>query len=332
MLSEDVHFDTEQGTDGLDAETMSGGACTPPREGSPTDSLFDSPRQLLQSIYHATDDGPSGGPSSSSSHSASAHAGCASRSCPPIRGLHLFPDVLSPEQASSTLESIISAYPSLAGGTNNQVMLFGRARSCFPSTHVAMRAGNGPPPAKRRKTDPEENSASSTGLPSWVDNLLAFLSVHLSSRLEPELYELLFPSTQPPVNAQGCSSRQVIINMYDPGQGISPHVDLLRRFGDGILICSFLSGTVMDFRPADASVGGASSDSPHIKYSVFLPPRSVAVLNGPGRYAWTHGIEGRLVDRVEQADNPAQVELLARSQRISVTIRWLLPGADVVGD
>ncbi|KAE8216843.1 hypothetical protein CF327_g38 [Tilletia walkeri] len=330
MLSEDVEF-SEQQKDELDAEVMSGGACTPPGEGrsvSPSDSLFDSPRQLLKSIYHAsTADDDLHGPSSSSptSHSATSHSApyhVASRSCPPIPGLHLFPEILSPEQASSTLEAMISNYT--LGGTNNQVMLFGRARS-YPDPSQ-MDTESAPPPAKRRKTDvPEGNRslASSTGLPTWVDNLLAFLSAHLSSCLAPELYELLFPSSHPPINIQGCQSRQVIINNYSPGEGISPHVDLLQRFGDGILICSFLSGTVMDFESA--------GDHPR-KHSVFLPPRSVAVLHGPARYDWTHGIEGRVVDRVERLDDPAHVELLARSQRISVTIRWLLPGADVVGD
>ncbi|KAK0539617.1 hypothetical protein OC842_000889 [Tilletia horrida] len=351
-----------------DAEVMSGGACTPPPgtwSASPTDSLFDSPRQLLKQLYHAGvphEDGANSAAHSSSSHRDSTIT-VATRSCPPISGLHLLPDIISPEQSSSTLQALLSRYHLCAeegssSGTastgrnfNNQVMLFGRARA-LPAPQSDERKmhtfGDGPP-AKRRKMDADGTSVSSTpttstGLPAWTDDLLSYLSVHLHPHLDPALYALLFPTPppsnpcDPPTNAQGCTSRQVIINMYAPGQGISPHVDLLDRFGDGILICSFLSGTVMDFERAGAGAGGSGSGTMDVgeKHAVYLPAGSVAVLQGPARYEWTHGIEGRLVDRVRtgmEADPSAEaVEFLARGQRISVTIRWLLPGADVVGE
>ncbi|GJJ71292.1 hypothetical protein EMPS_03642 [Entomortierella parvispora] len=42
---------------------------------------------------------------------------------------------------------------------------------------------------------------------------------------------------------------QSIMNLYQPGEGIKPHVDLA-RFDDGIVIVSLVSGINMDFYPA----------------------------------------------------------------------------------
>ncbi|KAL9938641.1 hypothetical protein V8E36_002360 [Tilletia maclaganii] len=344
MLS-DEEISLEQDADlDFDAEVLSGGACTPPqalRSSSPADSLFDSPRQLLKQIYHSSESSATGSSFPSSPHAPSS-ADTATRSVPPIPGLYLWHDVLSEAQASMTIQSILASYDlssarSHTGGPiprNNQVMLFGRARSTV--THDEDPAE--PRPSKRRRTEDSEpnghatRETSSTGLPLWVDDLLTLLSLELRPRLDPVTYDMLFPASQPPTNAEGCQSRQVIINNYAPGEGISPHVDLLQRFGDGILICSFISGTVMDFRPATADPPVPAAPGADVKHSVFLPPRSVALLHGPARYEWSHGIEGRLVDRVEaESGDPGQVDFVSRGQRISVTIRWLRPGADVVG-
>jgi hypothetical protein len=70
-------------------------------------------------------------------------------------------------------------------------------------------------------------------------------------------------------------------------------------------------------------------------YEVWLPSRSVLVLTGEARYEWTHGIARRVRDKVEVEedgeDDGGGWRWLERGVRVSVTFRWLLPGADVVG-
>lgn len=48
--------------------------------------------------------------------------------------------------------------------------------------------------------------------------------------------------------------------------------------------------------------------------SVYLKPRSVVVFSGEARYAWTHGISCRKVDKVDN-------EIVHRSRRLSLTFR-----------
>lgn len=64
-------------------------------------------------------------------------------------------------------------------------------------------------------------------------------------------------------------------------------------------------------------------------YSVYLPARSIIVMSGESRFKWTHGIARVKEDIVESNDGVRSN--LARGERLSVTYRWLLAGADVVG-
>ncbi|KAI0068491.1 hypothetical protein BV25DRAFT_1866504 [Artomyces pyxidatus] len=228
---------------------------------------------------------------------------------PPIPGLFFDPAVLVPtELAAHVLQQCMDTY--FRNNNANQVMLFGRAR------------------------DPSDASpASGGGLPPFLHSLLHDLDGLFRPVLPPETHRLLFPPSDAPARA-----RQAIINLYRPGEGISPHVDLLRRFGDGIIGVSLGSGCVMDFCRAQ---GGGGSEM----WDVYLPERSVLVLSGEARYGWTHGIEGRLEDQVEKqvleiTGPDARVrdessargsEWLQREVRLSITFRWLLPGAEVVG-
>ncbi len=91
---------------------------------------------------------------------------------------------------------------------------------------------------------------------------------------------------------------QMIINEYEPGQGISPHVDDVRSFADGIVSISLGSNVTMDFT------------SNNNKVEVPLPRRSVVALFGQARYEWKHGIAARKFDNGEK-----------RSRRISLTFR-----------
>ncbi|KAF8324566.1 uncharacterized protein EI90DRAFT_3075090, partial [Cantharellus anzutake] len=206
---------------------------------------------------------------------------------PSVPGLHLPPVRLSEDRAEFVVQNIL---PYFQGGTVNQVMLFG---------------------------------SGSSGLPSFILELIGGLSILLQPHLNASTYTLLFPPTS--IN-QRYPARQIILNLYRPGEGISPHVDLLGRFGDGIIVLSLLSGVVMDFTPED----GASTNAPTC---LWLPPRSILVLEGEARYQWKHGIQSVKQDFIESRDGSGTIDgvWVDRGLRISCTIRWLLPGADQLG-
>ncbi len=131
-----------------------------------------------------------------------------------------------------------------------------------------------------------------------------------------------------------------------PGEGIAPHVDLLNRFGDGIVGVSLGGGASMRFARAQAprgrwdaddaaaqggGGGGGDGDEDGEFHEVWLPPRSVLVLTREARYEWTHGIAPRMRDKVEDAAGRGGWQWHERGVRVSVTFRWLLPGAEIVG-
>jgi len=66
------------------------------------------------------------------------------------------------------------------------------------------------------------------------------------------------------------------------------------------------------------------------KWDLYLPERSVLVMSKDARYHWKHGIPGRTHDLIEN-DEYHEPCLIKRGVRLSVTFRWLLPGADIVG-
>ncbi|KAF7297149.1 hypothetical protein MIND_00947900 [Mycena indigotica] len=154
-------------------------------------------------------------------------------------------------------------------------------------------------------------------IPAPLLDLLSALSPFLRPALPHGVHELLFP-------AAPTMARQAIVNLYNPGEGISSHVDLLGRYADGIVGVSLGSACVMHFTRTSSTMGEEQTAD------VFLPERSVIVLSGEARYKWAHGIERRFED-VVNGEN-ASVVSVPRGLRISVTFRWLLPGADVVGE
>ncbi|KAJ6476205.1 hypothetical protein C8R45DRAFT_1009212 [Mycena sanguinolenta] len=206
---------------------------------------------------------------------------------PPVPGLFFTPSLLIPVQlADEVTHFCLDNYFNRPGV--NQIMLFGVASSSA--------------------------AAPLSGLPPVLITLLSTVSSLLEPTLPPEIHTLLFPPN--PTRA-----RQAILNLYHPGEGIIPHVDLLRRFGDGIVGVSFGSSCVMEFARVDKAAAAAP-------LQLFLPERSVIVLSRDARYAWTHGIEKRTADVVADGDAHRVVQ---RGVRLSITFRWLLPGADVVG-
>lgn len=99
---------------------------------------------------------------------------------------------------------------------------------------------------------------------------------------------------------------QVIINEYQPGQGIAPHIDCVPCFEETIASISLGSTCVMDFiRPEG------------VKVPMLLEPCSLVILSGDARYQWRHGITARKTDKYEG-------QTIQRSRRISLTFRNLI--------
>lgn len=149
--------------------------------------------------------------------------------------------------------------------------------------------------------------------------------------LDAALLQLLEPLLPPDVLNTALIqplARQAILNLYPPGQGISPHVDLPRRYADGIVGVSLTGGCVLTLQRADSAMretgyGSATGE----QYDVYLPPRSVYVLSGESRWDWAHGIEGRTADVVQ---DEAGTTTLLRDMRVSVTLRWMKEGASLL--
>jgi|SRR5579885_2924861 len=100
---------------------------------------------------------------------------------------------------------------------------------------------------------------------------------------------------------------QVIINEYQPGQGISKHVDCVPCFGDTVASLSLGSTCGMEFEHLLTGKKG----------STVLAPRSLLVLSNEARYDWTHAIPARLEDKLGE-------ETLIRGRRISLTFRTVI--------
>jgi alkylated DNA repair dioxygenase AlkB len=128
------------------------------------------------------------------------------------------------------------------------------------------------------------DTASAPPFPAWAAALAARLAEYL-----PE----------PP--------DQAIVNEYEPGQGISAHVDCVPCFGPVVAAVSLGSPCVMDFTlPGEGA-----------KVPVRLDPGSLCVMTGPARYAWRHAIAARKSD-------PSPAGRVPRGRRLSVTYRSVL--------
>jgi alkylated DNA repair dioxygenase AlkB len=100
---------------------------------------------------------------------------------------------------------------------------------------------------------------------------------------------------------------QVIINEYEPGQGITNHIDCIPCFGNTIISLSLESSCVMDFTHSQTKE----------KASLLLYPGSLVVMQGAARYDWEHGIAPRKKDKYKD-------RVIVRSRRVSMTFREVL--------
>ncbi|MEM9278088.1 MAG: alpha-ketoglutarate-dependent dioxygenase AlkB [Pseudomonadota bacterium] len=97
---------------------------------------------------------------------------------------------------------------------------------------------------------------------------------------------------------------QMIVNEYEPGQGIAAHVDCVPCFANTIASLSLGSSCEMVF----------SHQKSGNKKSVILEANSLLVLCGEARYDWTHSIPARKSDLIDGIR-------VSRSRRLSLTFR-----------
>lgn len=111
-------------------------------------------------------------------------------------------------------------------------------------------------------------------------------------------------------------------NADKSGEGIKPHVDLV-RFADGIAAISLGSSAVMAFRPATpkqqvtqnaSNVAQVPVDGKAIR--VLLLPGDCLCMEGEARWLWTHEIEASVEDHWHGHCVP-------RTRRVSITLRRL---------
>ncbi|KAK6937395.1 Alpha-ketoglutarate-dependent dioxygenase AlkB-like [Dillenia turbinata] len=201
-----------------------------------------------------------------------------------ISGLCLCRDFLSPDQQSSLL-SCIQNEGWLDGGCHNQAMRFGD----LPTW--AIRLAN-----------------SIREAVYFSDCLSQPIGGETSNEVAEDCY---FPAA---LLWREPFFDQLILNVYQPGEGICAHVDLM-RFEDGIAIVSLESSCVMHFIRVESDVDGNEQEGK--KIPLHLTPGSLVLMWGEARYLWKHEINR----------NPGfqfwQGEEIQQKRRTSITLRKL---------
>ena len=100
---------------------------------------------------------------------------------------------------------------------------------------------------------------------------------------------------------------QITVNEYEPGQGLTSHVDCTTCFGDTIITLSLGSSYVMEFTHSQTKE----------KSEILLLPGSLLVLQGEARYVWQHSVAARKTDKYKDKE-------IVRSRRVSLTFREAL--------
>jgi len=134
--------------------------------------------------------------------------------------------------------------------------------------------------------------------------------------VEPSMYLGPLPAWAQPLAARlaadghmPATPDQLIVNEYEPGQGIAAHIDCVPCFGPVISSLTLGSSCVMKL----SQVGGEG------KEELLLDRGSLLVLSGPARYEWHHAIPGRKSDHIDGRAIP-------RGRRVSLTFRNVLTG------
>jgi hypothetical protein len=290
------------------------------------------------------------------------HGGAVSRRIPKVDGLYAFPGLLADSFAGMSLFPRVrlanAAGPACGsrlivtddiiadivqanlfnGGKRDQVMLFSRApvRSCAIAGEEGCEVFSNCDVDDRH----QENKEDPSSIPKYIQELLSHLSNILRPLIPKTMHDLLF--SQP-------LARQIILNLYPPGTGITPHVDLPNRYADGILGVSLLGSCTMEL---ESDVGEVER--------VYMPRGTVYALTGEARWDWSHGIQPSMEDvvwddekregdygvgeeeeeewtgssgssqRVAGTGARPKARTIMRGTRLSVTFRWMKTGADLL--
>lgn len=101
---------------------------------------------------------------------------------------------------------------------------------------------------------------------------------------------------------------QLIVNEYQPGQGIARHIDCVPCFGGTILSISLGSTCVMELTHTQSRE----------RLSILLEPGSLLIMQDEARYRWKHGIPPRKLDVYRG-------QPWVRQRRVSLTFRTIIP-------
>jgi alkylated DNA repair protein alkB family protein 8 len=98
---------------------------------------------------------------------------------------------------------------------------------------------------------------------------------------------------------------QLIINEYQPGQGIAAHIDHPQQFGDTVFCVTLGAGTMINFTHPDGRV-----------VQQYVAPGSAYAMQRDARHTWKHGIDAKKSDMVDGVKVP-------RGVRYSLTFRTI---------
>ena len=182
-----------------------------------------------------------------------------------VPGLKVFEEFLTPEEQAECVKRVDAAVNEWRNDLRRRVQHYGWRYDY-----------------KARAITPDMHIGA---LPDWLD------------RLAQKLYDEtgLFDS----------KPEQVIVNEYEPGQGIATHIDH-RGFGPTVCTISLLDDWEMDF-----------SENWDDKNPALLRRGSCVLLSGESRSEWQHGIAPR---KTEKTGNGRR----DRKRRLSLTFRTVL--------
>ncbi|OMO93721.1 Oxoglutarate/iron-dependent dioxygenase [Corchorus olitorius] len=126
---------------------------------------------------------------------------------------------------------------------------------------------------------------------------------------------------------------QLTVNEYQPGVGLSPHIDTHSAFEGSIFSLSLAGPCIMEFRRytsgswvrnitsnTDGQIENPDSCTELSRKAIYLPPRSMLLISGEARYAWQHYIPHHKIDNVKGT------MIRRSSRRVSFTFRKVRTG------
>lgn len=100
---------------------------------------------------------------------------------------------------------------------------------------------------------------------------------------------------------------QLTVNEYEPGQGLTSHIDCVSCFGNTITTLSLVSSSVMEFTHSQTQE----------TVKILLLPGSLLILQKEARYSWKHGVAACTIDTYMGKE-------FLRTRRVSLTFRKAL--------